>query len=137
MKKPQAKDFNTNDGLHAAMREWAYSQDKPRVEIWFKYEGDLSYYPLFVLYPLQKEVTYRCKEGEIYTVPVDVGNKYTHVAIPLHLEGKGSVEIAKYIVDRYSHKLAWKNVTLDPVLEDEASSRLPEGVKLLWTLLKN
>ena len=131
MKKPQAKDFNTNDGLHAAMREWAYSQDKPRVEIWFKYEGDLSYYPLFVLYPLQKEVTYRCKEGEIYTVLVDVGNKYTHRSIPLELEGKGLKEIRDHVLGKYEHTLAWQRKTMAPVLEDEVSSRLPEGVKLL------
>lgn len=131
MKKPQAKDFNTNDGLHAAMREWAYSRDKPRVEIWFKYSDSELYHPVFVLYPLQKEVTYRCKEGEIYTVMVDVGNKYSHRAIPLDLEGKGLKEIRDHVLGNYEHTLAWQRKTIVPVLEDEASSRLPEGVKLL------
>ena len=131
MKKPQAKDFNTNAGFHAAVREWAYSQDKPRVEIWFKYADSELYHLAFVLYPLQKEVTYRCKEGEIYTVLVDVGNKYTHGSIPLELEGKGLKEIRDHVLGEYEHTLAWQRKTIDPVSEDEASSRLPEGVKLL------
>lgn len=72
MIKPQAKNFHTNDGMHAAMREWANAQAKAALQVTILYDdSDDPFVDTFER--VKKEVTYKTLDGEIYTVEVDTG----------------------------------------------------------------
>ena len=70
--KPRASNYHTDDGMHAAMRQWAAAQARPDVTVECVYSdcGDL-YIDTFE--PATEEVEYRTRDGEVYTVSVDTG----------------------------------------------------------------
>ena len=71
MKKPVAKDYQTNDGMHAAMREWAKTQNKPTLRVQCQWTDSPDWY-IDTFEPLTKEVEYKTPDGEVYTQTVDV-----------------------------------------------------------------
>lgn len=72
MQKPLAKNFNTNDGMHAAMRAWAAAQNKPAMQVTVLYsDSDDKFVEVFER--AQKEITYKTPDGETYTQTVDSG----------------------------------------------------------------
>lgn len=72
MLKPQAKNFHTNDGMHAAMRDWANAQAKPEMQVTVIYDDSPDPF-VDVFERVTKEVKYKTLDGEIYTVSVDTG----------------------------------------------------------------
>ena len=71
MKKPVTKDYQTNDGMHAAMREWAKTYNKPTLRVQCQWtDSDEWYSDTFE--PCTKEVPYKAPDGETYYQAVDI-----------------------------------------------------------------
>lgn len=70
MNKPKAFDFMTDDGMHAAMRSWARSKDKPTLSVAITYSDSPEVWHM-TFERATKEVKYRLQDGEVYTVDVD------------------------------------------------------------------
>ena len=66
--KPKAKDFYTDQGLHSAMQQWASTQNKPSLCVEVQFSDGSKYNDEFQRET--KEVQYKTKDGEIYTVEV-------------------------------------------------------------------
>ena len=76
MIKPKAKDFNTNDGMHAAMRSWALSQNRPTLTVSVLWDDSPE--PFVETFDrATKEVAYKTPDGEVYSVEVDT-SKYVN-----------------------------------------------------------
>jgi hypothetical protein len=70
MKKPRYQDHRTDVGLHAAMRAYARSKDRPSMECHVTY-ADGSSHVIHIFHPATKAVEYRTRDGEFYIVEVD------------------------------------------------------------------
>lgn len=68
--KPRARDFHTDQGLHAAMSRWAAQQGPATVlEVWVRF-SDGSGGLFDTIERATKEVPYKTRDGEVYTVDV-------------------------------------------------------------------
>lgn len=80
MKKPVAKDFNTDHGMHAAMQEWANSKSKKGLTVHVLFsDGPDVYIDNFVRGI--KDVSYKTTDGKTYTVQVDMW-QYVNTFMP-------------------------------------------------------
>ena len=68
--KPKARDFPTDSGLHSAMKEWADQQGPTtELEVWVEFPDGSG--GMFETIPrATKEVEYKTRDGEVYTVAV-------------------------------------------------------------------
>lgn len=69
MNKPQAKDYHTDTGLHAAMQSWARSKDRPSTVATITYADGSKLQ--FEFQPATKEVPYKTRDKEVYHQTVD------------------------------------------------------------------
>lgn len=70
MKKPQAKDFLTLEGMHAAMRRWARTKDRPDLIAVVEFQDGSG--PLENrFYRAKVEVLYKTQDGETYAQEID------------------------------------------------------------------
>lgn len=100
MQKPNPKDFHVNDGMHAAMRAWAKSQNKPAMRVTVVYSDASGPDDKFVevFERAQKEVSYKCPDGETYTQSVDT-SKFVNTFIRGIPDEVGITELKKALAD--------------------------------------
>ena len=71
MKKPNRKDYHTNDGMHAAMQSWANLQNKPILKCVIVFKDNSVLTEEFKRE--QKAINYKTPDGETYNVLIDTG----------------------------------------------------------------
>lgn len=69
MNKPKAKDYQTDDGMHTAMNDWACKQDKKILSVSVLFDDGSVFNDTFPR--SKKSVQYKLQDGEIYTVDID------------------------------------------------------------------
>lgn len=100
MLKPQAKNFHTNDGMHAAMRDWANAQAKPEMEVVLIFSDRRDEDDVFrdSFKRVQKEVAYKTPDGETYTVGVDTA-KFENTFMSGYPDELASTDFKKAFAD--------------------------------------
>lgn len=73
--KPRASNYPIDDGMHAAMRQWAAAQARPTAHVEVAYSDSTDTFNES-FDPATEEVEYKTRDGEVYTVSVDTG-KYS------------------------------------------------------------
>ena len=68
--KPKAKDFYTNDGMHAAMKDYAEKKGHRGVlQVWAAFEyGPVKLFE--TCQRVEKPIQYKTRDGEVYEVMV-------------------------------------------------------------------
>ena len=68
--KPKAKDFYTNDGMHAAMKDYAEMKGHRGVlQVWAAFEyGQVKLFE--TCQRVEKPIQYKTRDGEVYEVMV-------------------------------------------------------------------
>lgn len=69
MKKPNCKDYQTNCGMHAAMRDYARALDKAPLTVKVTFQDDSVLSDTFAY--ATKEVAYKTPDGEKYWQAID------------------------------------------------------------------
>ncbi len=70
MKKPNAKEFHTDSGMHAAMRSWARTKDKRDLIAVVEFEDGSG--PMENRFIRSKvDSLYKTRDGEVYSCSID------------------------------------------------------------------
>ena len=76
MKKPDRRDYFVDSGMHTAMRDYAKSLNKPALSLYLTHLNDAGE-PVETLFQVfervERDVSYKCHDGETYEVGVHTG----------------------------------------------------------------
>ena len=116
MKKPTFKDYPTDAGLHNAMLYYARHHDRPDMECFVTYE-DGSSHVLHTFEPATRPVSYKTRDGELYTVEVDTAKfepdflvKYNELEEPKTLAELKKMVRAWLSENSKNFKVGWRVV---------------------------
>jgi hypothetical protein len=125
MHKPQARDYHTNDGMHAAMRKWARTQMKKQLAVTVVFNDGSELTDLFER--ITRGEPYRTPDGELYEEPVDTALYWSQ-----HLPGPDELTQAQ-VKEAYAKwlgpgvkSITWKLVPpYTPVIAKEPGHAAP------------